>query len=231
MDERWREDVFEFARSALRAAPARGTPSRTTSFIAGLPLYWQTHARSTARSDLKREIERPPKRMRHVNHKRGAELVDAARVAMLTRERDLEQIAYAYPGDAWILEDEDGLCFVALGKVPERRFVLEATYVYLVVKNGVPVGYLQGSGLGGWAEINYNIFPPWRGRDAAALYARSLAVIHAFQHVSTFIVDPYQLGADNEEAIEFGRVVVLLQARLSSAQPGGARWHCARKSA
>jgi hypothetical protein len=42
--------------------------------------------------------------------------------------------------------------------------VLEATYVYLVVKNGVPVGYLQGSGLGGWAEINYNIFPPWRGR-------------------------------------------------------------------
>jgi hypothetical protein len=73
-----------------------------------------------------------------------------------------------------------------------------------VVKNGMPVGYLQGSGLGGWAEINYNIFPPWRGRDAAALYARSLAVIHAFQHVSTFIVDPYQLGADNEEAIESG---------------------------
>jgi hypothetical protein len=204
MDERWREDVFDSLDVPFVLAPARGTPSRTTSFIAGLPLCWQIHARSTARPDLKREIERPPKRMRHVNHKRGAELVDAARVAMLTRERDLEQIAYAYPGDAWILEDEDGLCFVALGKVPERRFVLEATYVYLVVKNGVPVGYLQGSGLGGWAEINYNIFPPWRGRDAAALYARSLAVIHAFQHVSTFIVDPYQLGADNEEAIESG---------------------------
>ena len=204
MDERWREEVFDSLDLPFVLTPARGTPSRTTSFIAGLPLCWQTHARSTARPDLKREIERPPKRMRHVNHKRGAELVNAARVAMLTRERDLEQIAYAYPGDAWILEDEDGLCFVALGKVPERRFVLEATYVYLVVKNGVPVGYLQGSGLGGWAEINYNIFPPWRGRDASALYARSLAVIHAFQHVSTFIVDPYQLGADNEEAIKSG---------------------------
>lgn len=204
MDERWREEVFDSLDVPFVLAPARGTPSRTTSFIAGLPLCWQTHARSTARPHLKREIERPPKRMRHVNHKRGAELVNAARVAMLTRERDLEQIAYASADDAWILEDEDGLCFVALGKVPARRFVLEATYVYLVVKNGVPVGYLQGSGLGGWAEINYNIFPPWRGRDAAALYARSLAVIHAFQHVSTFIVDPYQLGADNEEAIESG---------------------------
>ena len=204
MDERWREDVFDSLDVPFVLAPSRGTPSRTTSFIAGLPLSWQTHARSTARPDLKREIERPPKRMRHVNHRRGAELVDASRVAMLTRERDLEQIAYAYPDDVWIFEDEDGLSFVALGKVPERRFVLEATYVYLVVKNGVPVGYLQGSGLGGWAEINYNIFPPWRGRDAAALYARSLAVIHAFQHVSTFIVDPYQLGADNEEAIESG---------------------------
>jgi hypothetical protein len=189
MDERWREDVFDSLDVPFVLAPARGTPSRTTSFIAGLPLCWQTHARSTARPDLKREIERPPKRMRHVNHKRGGELVDAARVARAT------------PG---FLEDEDGLCFVALGKVPERRFVLEATYVYLVVKNGVPVGYLQGSGLGGWAEINYNIFPPWRGRAAAALYARSLAVIRAFQHVSTFIVDPYQLGADNEEAIESG---------------------------
>ena len=204
MDERWREEVFDSLDVPFVLAPARGTPSRTTSFIAGLPLCWQTHARSTARPHLKREIERPPKRMRHVNHKHGAELVNAARVAMLTRERDLEQIAYASADDAWILEDEDGLCFVALGKVPERRFVLESTYVYLVVKNGVPVGYLQGSGLGGWAEINYNIFPPWRGRDAAALYARSLAVIHAFQHVSTFIVDPYQLGADNEEAIESG---------------------------
>ena len=204
MDERWREEVFDSLDVPFVLAPARGTPSRTTSFIAGLPLCWQTHARSTARPHLKREIERPPKRMRHVNHKHGAELVNAARVAMLTRERDLEQIAYASADDAWILEDEDGLCFVALGKVPERRFVLESTYVYLVVKNGVPVGYLQGSGLGGWAEINYNIFPPWRGRDAAALYARSLAVIHAFQHVSTFIVDPYQLGADNEEAIELG---------------------------
>ena len=56
----------------------------------------------------------------------------------------------------------------------------------------------------GQRSRHYNIFPPWRGRDAAALYARSLAVIHAFQHVSTFIVDPYQLGADNEEAIESG---------------------------
>ena len=204
MDERWREEVFDSLDVPFVLAPARGTPSRTTSFIAGLPLCWQTHARSTARPHLKREVERPPKRMRHVNHKHGAELVNAARVAMLTRERDLEQIAYASADDAWILEDEDGLCFVALGKVPERRFVLESTYVYIVVKNGVPVGYLQGSGLGGWAEINYNIFPPWRGRDAAALYARSLAVIHAFQHVSTFIVDPYQLGADNEEAIELG---------------------------
>ena len=204
MDERWREEVFDSLDVPFVLAPARGTPSRTTSFIAGLPLCWQTHARSTARPHLKREVERPPKRMRHVNHKHGAELVNAARVAMLTRERDLEQIAYASADDAWILEDEDGLCFVALGKVPERRFVLKSTYVYIVVKNGVPVGYLQGSGLGGWAEINYNIFPPWRGRDAAALYARSLAVIHAFQHVSTFIVDPYQLGADNEEAIESG---------------------------
>src|SRR6516162_4022137 len=128
---------LRFARSAIRARP---------------------DARHAFAHDV---VHRPPKRIRHVNRKRGGELVDAARVAMLTRERDLEQIAYAYPGDAWTLEDEDGLCFVALGKVPERRFVLEATYVYLVVKNGVPVGYLQGSGLGGWAEINYNIFPPW----------------------------------------------------------------------
>ena len=94
MDERWREEIFDSLDVPFVLAPARGTPSRTTSFIAGLPLCWQTHARSTARPDLRREIERPPKRMRHVNHKRGGELVDAARVAMLTRERDLERLRF-----------------------------------------------------------------------------------------------------------------------------------------
>ena len=228
MDERWREDVFNSLEVPFVLVPARGTPSRTTSFVAGLPLCWQTHARSTARPDLKREIERPPKRMRHVNHERGAELVDAARVAMLTRERDLEQIAYAYPDDAWILEDEDGLCFVALGKVPERRFVLEATYVYLVVKNGVPVGYLQGSGTRRLGRDQLQHLPAVaRARRRRALRAQPRRHPRVPTRVDVHRRSlPARRGQRGGHRV--GRVVVLLQARLSPARSRGARAGVAR---
>ena len=204
MDERWREHLFDSLDLPFTLTPGEASPSRTRARIEGLPLHFQISARSSTRPALDEELSRAPRRIRHVSKIRGEEFVDTAREAMLTRSRDLEQIAYANPGDAWLIEDGDGLSFVALGMLPDRRFVLEATYVYLMVQNGVPIGYMQGSGLGGWAEINFNIFPPWRGRGAALLYARSLAAIHSLQRVTTFIVDPYQLGDGNEEAIETG---------------------------
>jgi hypothetical protein len=205
MNERWREHAFDSLDTPFVLTANKDTPSRTRACIPGLPVSFQREPRPAGRPDLQQELRRRPRKTRHVSRARGELFVDVAREAMLTRERDLEAIAYADPGDAWLIEDaDDGLVFIALGMVPERRFVLEGTYVYLVVNNGVPVGYLQGSGLGGWAEVNFNVFPPWRGRDAGRLYARSLAVIRDFQRIDTFVVDPYQLGDGNDEAIESG---------------------------
>ena len=44
--------------------------------------------------------------------------------------------AYADPYDVRILDD-DGLQFVLYGVTPERRFLLETLYGFLVLKNGV----------------------------------------------------------------------------------------------
>lgn len=150
------------------------------------------------------ECKRAPRKIRWLSGKRARFWIDEARSAMLTRSRDLDTIAYANPSDVVEVTDDPGLTFVGFGILPERRFLLEATYVFLVVHNGVPVGYTQGSGLYGWAEINFNVFEPFRGADAARLYGRCLAALHAVMGTETFVLSPYQLGHKNAEAIATG---------------------------
>jgi hypothetical protein len=205
MDGRAKEKIWDDLDLPLVLLPAADTPNRTTPWVRGFPEILQQAPRSRHRPDLKSEMLRPPKRIRRVNKDRGAALLDLARITMISRDRDLDAIAFGNPEDITVIEDDvDGVQFVGVGTLPERRYLLEGTYVYLVLRNGVPVGYMQGSGLCGWCEINFNIFPPWRGAEAGLLYGRSIALLHAMMGMETFVVEPYQLGDGNEEALKSG---------------------------
>ena len=199
-----RERIFDDLDLPMILRPTPTMPSRTTSGVELKQIVPQTRARSRHRPDAMTEWRRPPRSVRWLKSRLAIKWIDEARAAMLTRNRDLDTIAYANPKDVVEVIDEPGLRFVGFGIRPERRFLLEGTYVFLVIQNGVPVGYMQGSGLCGWAEINFNIFDPFRGRDAGRLYGRSLAVLRAVMGTSTFVLSPYQLGDGNEEAIESG---------------------------
>jgi len=59
---------------------------------------------------------------------------------MITRQRDLDAFAYADAHDVSLLDD-DGLQFVIYGVVPQRRFLLEALYGFLVLKSGGQVPF------------------------------------------------------------------------------------------
>jgi len=48
------------------------------------------------------------------------------------------------------------------------------------------------------------VFDTFRGAEAAHVYGRALAMIHALFDVDTFTVDPYQLGHENEEGLRSG---------------------------
>ena len=124
---------------------------------------------------------------------------------MITRSRDLDVFAYGDPRDVRMVECGEGLSFACIGARPERRLLLESVYGFLTLKNGVPVGYVLTGALYGSAEIAYNVFETFRGAEAAAIYARVLAMTRPLFGADTFTIPSYQLGgAGNDEGLRSG---------------------------
>ena len=77
-------------------------------------------------------------------------------------------------------------------------------YGLLTLKNGVPIGYVLISAIFGSSEIAYNVFETWRGGEAGAIYGRVLGTARALFGSDSFTIYPYQLGDDNDEALQSG---------------------------
>ena len=140
-----------------------------------------------------------------MSHKAGLRLINLARQSMVTREREVDAFANASADDVFVVDCEQGLQFVGMGARPDRRHILETVYIFLILKNGMPIGYVQPCVLFGSAEVNFNVFETFRGADAGWLYGRALAAIHHLTKADCFVLDPYQVGGDgNSEGIQTG---------------------------
>ena len=185
-------------------APAAGTPARSTAWWAGAPVAWRRTAPPRTRPDLRAELQRAPKRVRRLTRAEGEAVVELARGAMVTRARSLEAFAYADAGDAWLVDDGDGLAYAFSGVIPERRHAVFSYYGALTLRNGVPIGYTQADVLGTSAALSFNTFETFRGAEAAYTFARWLAALRALFGCTSFTIEPYQLGDHNDEAVDSG---------------------------
>jgi hypothetical protein len=199
-----RQFLYEEMGFWLRLEAGPDTPSRTRARLPRRRIYWQTGPVSGPRPDLLAGLRQPPLSIRAVGRRMADRLIDMTREAMVTRSRDLDAFAYASPDDVRLVDCGNGLEFAAVGMIPERRLMLEAVYAFLTLKNGVPVGYVLNSALFGSAEIAYNVFDTYRGAEAAHIYGRVLSIVHHVFGADTFTIYPYQLGHENEEALESG---------------------------
>jgi hypothetical protein len=68
----------------------------------------------------------------------------------------------------------------------------------------VPTGYGQVEVIGPFAAISFNMFETFRGAEAAYVFARLVSATRHVFGASSFSVDPYQLGHDNEDGIASG---------------------------
>ena len=204
VDPALREKIYDDLDPPLRLLPGPDTPSCTCEKFPARRIAYQTGPLAGRPADLRREIGSVRPRFQELSGRRARRLVDLARGTMAARQRDLDAFAYADPRDVRLVDCGGGVAVALLGVVPERRFLLEALYGFLVLKNGVPVGYGTGTALFSSCEVTYNIFPAFRGGEAAPLYGRVLAVFRRLFLADTFAVDPYQLGRDNEEALASG---------------------------
>ncbi len=147
-----------------------------------------------------------PVRLRRLSAEEGEAECRAFRGALAVRLREVYAVAYGNPRDVWAADVGRGLCIVLVGVRPEYRLPIESLYAFLLVKNGVPIGYGTGTALCGAAEMATNIFPSFRPGESAWTFAQVLRVFRVALGVRSFVVDPYQLGRDNDEALRAGAV-------------------------
>src|SRR5262249_13012252 len=84
------------------------------------------------------------------------------------------------------------------------RLPVRAYHAAMFFKNGVPAGYLETLSLFDRAEVGFNLYYTFREGETAWIYARLLQVTHQMLGVNTIVVDPYQIGHENDEAIDSG---------------------------
>jgi hypothetical protein len=208
-------------RGGASLAPQRGFAAAWDA--AEVPLRWKLHdskrsvtharlnVRPTWRGGFRRPVvstteavARPLESIRLLGRSEAARVIDLARSALVARSREVHAMSYANPEEVHLADLGEGVTLAVIGVLPEQRLQLEANYGYLLLSNGVPIGYGGVSPLYRQANTGINIFDPFRGSEAAFLWVETLRAFRTLFGTRRFIVNGYQFGAGNSEAIASG---------------------------
>jgi len=191
---------------------------------AQVPLRWAlgdskrsiTHARLTVRRPVLRtrfrrleepaalHIARPLPGIRRLGRREAAGVVGLARAALAARAREVHAMNYPNLDEVHLADLGEGAELALIGVPLGERLTFEANYGYLLLSNGVPIGYGGVSPLFRQANTGINVFDPFRGSEAAFLWAQMLRAFRTLFGVRRFVINGYQFGAGNSEAIGSG---------------------------
>ena len=160
-----------------------------------------------ARRDVSiaRELEeKAPLPVEKLSRAEGQKLLDMGRETMTVRYRELHGFTYGDPRNVRRADVGRGVELFLWGVPAPHRLPTLAYTAVLIFKNGVPCGYTEALTLFERAEIGLNLFYTFRDGESAWLFARILRLFRQMLGASVFSIEPYQLGASNEEGIESG---------------------------
>jgi hypothetical protein len=154
--------------------------------------------------NAKKEIRRPLSSIVKLSRKDGARLIDVAMASLAARHRETNHFNYANPAEVYLADVGEGVSIAVFGLAPAYRYPLECTLGFLILSNGVPVGYGGSSTLFLQVNTGINIFDEYRGSEASYLWVQVMRVYHALVACTRYVVNPYQFGAGNDEALKSG---------------------------
>ncbi len=127
-------------------------PSRTRAILTGGPrfMHGAGYGDGLRRGgvDFAREITRPLPPPRPAGRALSRSLIDMARASMATRARELYAFSHPNPNDVLVADPGRGLRVALIGLASEFRLPVQAYYAFLLLKNGVPMSYGAGWGMG-----------------------------------------------------------------------------------
>ena len=153
---------------------------------------------------LNEVLDQPPPELRKLPLKQGEKALDLAREGATIRYRELYGFTHGDPRHVYHAALGRGVELFIFGLPPEKRLPLRACHALTIFKNGVAVGYFEGLSLFERMESGFNLYYTFRDGETAWLYAWILNVMRHLLGVTTFAIDPYQIGFENEEGIASG---------------------------
>jgi hypothetical protein len=153
---------------------------------------------------LDAEFQSPALEVKQLSRARGKAMQDMLRRATTVRYRELYGITHGDPDTVIQTNAGRGVEIFLWGLPRERRLPLRAYHAGFTLKNGVPINYIEGITICDRMEVGFNTFYTFRDGESAWVYAKVLKLLHQIVGVNCISIDPYQLGFNNEEAIESG---------------------------
>ncbi len=199
-----REQLHDDLDLTYRLVPGATSPAIGTTMLGETQITYQAKSMRNERADLVNTLRTVRYDCLILNPARAVLLIDLAKRTMITHARDLDVFAYGNPHDVTLVDFRDGYQIACIGIIPERRYLLHASYGLLTFKNGMPIGYCAISTVFNCAELAFNLFSAFRGGESSLVYSRILAIAHQLFGVNTFSVDPYQLGYNNKDGLKSG---------------------------
>jgi len=203
-------ELYESLRVPLRWNLENSVISRTRNWKPVRRVFYHREPLiSRSQVSLADELARRPPQLTKLSRKQGEQVMDMIREVMLVRYRELCGTTLGDPqsvvrADLGTHEAGRGVTIYLWNLPPDRRLPLRAYVAGLTLKNGVPINYIEAIGLCEWMEVGFNTFYTFRGGEAGWIYAQALRCLCHLMGTTCVSVYPYQLGHDNEEAIESG---------------------------
>ncbi|MDQ5843771.1 MAG: hypothetical protein M3539_00555 [Acidobacteriota bacterium] len=169
---------------------------------------------------LRQELQEPSPVLERLPPKRGQAIIDMSREASTVRYRELYGFTHGDADRVLRTNLGRGVELFVTGIPPDRRLPLRAYHAAMIFKNGVPVGYFEGLSLFERMESGFNLYYTFRDGETAWLYARILNIFRHLLGVTTFAIDPYQIGYENEEGIESGAFWFYRKLGFRPTNPG-----------
>jgi hypothetical protein len=153
---------------------------------------------------LEREVLSGPLPLRKLSRKEGETIIGMVQDAVAVRYRELQGTTYGDPSHVVQTDIGRGVQLFFWGLDPQWRLPLRAYYAGFALKNRVPINYFEAIGLFEWMEVGFNTFYAYREGETAWIYSQYLRLLHQISGATCISVYPYQIGQDNEEAIQSG---------------------------
>lgn len=205
LTDREKGELFDSLGLRVRWKLGTSRASRTRNISPLRTVFYHTEPLISRREvSLDEEFQATPIALEKLSRDAGLAMQDMLRDTTTVRYRELYGITHGDPASVVRADIGRGVEVYLWGLPPERRLPLRAYHAGFTLKNGVPINYIECITICERTEIGFNTFYTFREGESAWVYAKVLRLLNQIVGVTCISIDPYQLGYNNDEAIESG---------------------------